>query len=37
MVDGKPGEYYDEWANDQDLVLYDALNASDLIPVFSLE
>ena len=37
IVNGKPGDYYDEWANDQDLVLYDALNASDLIPLFSID
>ena len=36
-VGGNPGEYYDDWANDQDLVLYDALNASDLIPFFKLD
>ena len=25
-VNNLPGEYYDEWANDQDLVIYDALH-----------
>lgn len=25
-VNGKKGEFYDEWANDQDLVIYDALD-----------
>lgn len=30
------GEYYDEWANDQDLPLYDAMNGNDLIDSFLL-
>lgn len=30
------GEFYDEWANDQDLPLYDALAASDLIEAFRI-
>lgn len=31
------GEFYDEWANDQDLPLYDALAASDLIEAFRID
>ena len=30
------GEFFDEWANDQDLPLYDALNAADRCPVFRI-
>lgn len=30
------GEFYDEWANDQDLPLYDALAADDLIKAFRI-
>ena len=33
-LDGKAGEFFDEFANDQDLVLYDAMNADDLIDGF---
>lgn len=35
-INGVRGEFYDEWANDQDLPLYDAMNACDLIPAFSI-
>lgn len=30
------GEFYDEWANDQDLVLYDILNAADCVESFRI-
>ncbi len=33
-VNYRDGEFYDEWSNDQDLVLYDAMNASDLVNAF---
>lgn len=34
-VNGLDGEFYDEWANDQDLPLYDAMNCRDLVKAFS--
>lgn len=34
-VNGLEGEFYDEWANDQDLPLYDAMNCRDLVKAFS--
>lgn len=33
-LDGKRGEFYDPWSNDQDLVLYDALYLNDVQPTF---
>lgn len=35
-VNGCVGEFYDDWANDQDLLLYDALNCCDLIETFRI-
>ena len=35
-VDGCSGEFYDDWANDQDLPLYDAMNCCDLIEAFRI-
>lgn len=35
-VNGRRGECYDPWSNDQDLVLYDALYATDVIDVFNI-
>lgn len=35
-LDGKRGECFDPWSNDQDLVLYDALYASDVIDAFNV-
>lgn len=36
MVNNENGEFYDGWANDQDLSLYDAMNCSDLIEAFRI-
>lgn len=33
-VNGEQGGFYDEWANDQDVFFYHALNGADLIPAF---
>ena len=35
-VNGADGEFYDEWANDQDLSLYDGMCFSDIIKVFTV-
>lgn len=35
-VNGEQGEFYDAWANDQDVFFYHALNGSDLIPAFRI-
>lgn len=35
-VNGQKGEFCDEWANDQDIFLYHALNGADLIPAFAV-
>jgi len=37
IVNNQEGEFYDEWANDQDLPLYDAMNFCDLIETFKIE
>ena len=36
LVNGQSGEFYDEWANDQDLPLYDGMNFNDLIKTFEI-
>ncbi|MDD6736076.1 MAG: hypothetical protein PUE13_07185 [Clostridiales bacterium] len=36
MVNNREGEFYDEWANDQDLPLYDGMNFCDLIETFKI-
>ena len=36
IVNGEDGEFYDEWANDQDLPLYDGMNCCDLIEIFDI-
>lgn len=35
-VQGRDGEFYDEWANDQDLPLYDGMNVCDMVEEFCL-
>lgn len=35
-LDGKKGEFYDEWANDQDFALYFAVCSSESIGVFDI-
>ena len=35
-LNGKRGEFYDPWSNDQDLVLYDALYFSEYINSFKI-
>ena len=35
-LDGKRGEFFDPWSNDQDLVLYDAIYASEYMDVFKI-
>lgn len=36
MLDGRRGEFYDPWSNDQDLVLYDALYLSKYTDAFKI-
>ena len=36
LVNGTRAELYDEWANDQDLPLYDGMNCCDLIKAFEI-
>ena len=36
LVNGNKGEFYDEWANDQDLPFYDGMNFNDLIKIFEI-
>ena len=36
MVNSEQGDYFDPWANDQDLVLYDALYFADTVGVFEV-
>lgn len=35
-LNGKRGEFFDPWSNDQDLVLYDAMYASEYIDIFKI-
>jgi hypothetical protein len=37
LVNGQNGEFYDEWANDQDLPLYDGMNFCDLLKIFEIK
>lgn len=36
-VNGTSGEFFDGWANDQDLPLYDGMNVCDLIDCFNID
>ncbi len=35
-LDEKEGEFYDAWANDQDMFLYDAINGMDVVEAFHI-
>ncbi|HJA94590.1 MAG TPA: hypothetical protein H9717_16010 [Candidatus Eisenbergiella merdipullorum] len=35
-LDGREGEFYDAWANDQDMIFYDAINGMDLMEAFRI-